>query len=250
MAYGSHSNTPGKFIRTTVVDIPFNADKSEPGSTALWRLYKTGLLNEEYADIVPVLLFLYPQVGVHTRSEPKSWETLQGLKLSTTSPITSSVIERLGGTPQSVSIIENYEGVQRGTIDGFLLPWPTFPSFKFGEVTKFHIDTNLGTNAGLVMMARKKFDSYSAEVRRFLEAQFGEAESRRWGKYYDDQQDGGRAMTEKAGGHKIVVPSPELKAKWTEKLKPITDDWLQRTPNGAKILETWVKLRGEAEAGK
>src|ERR1700749_381107 len=49
----THSNFAGKFKRSNVGGLPFVSDKSEDGSVAMWRLYKSGLLDTEYDEVQP-----------------------------------------------------------------------------------------------------------------------------------------------------------------------------------------------------
>src|SRR5579871_3710285 len=44
IAWGLQSAIGGKFPRTLVGALPFEVDKAENGSVALWRLYKSGIL--------------------------------------------------------------------------------------------------------------------------------------------------------------------------------------------------------------
>src|SRR5262244_3577301 len=48
-----HPLIGGKFPLTEVGSLPFLAEVSQPLSVALWRLYKTGMLDQEYDDMLP-----------------------------------------------------------------------------------------------------------------------------------------------------------------------------------------------------
>jgi TRAP-type C4-dicarboxylate transport system substrate-binding protein len=56
ITWGIQSQVAGKFPRSHVVTLPFEAESAEQASVAYWRLYKTGLLNAEYDEIVPLML--------------------------------------------------------------------------------------------------------------------------------------------------------------------------------------------------
>ena len=55
----------GKFVRSAIAGLPFVSEDCETASVALWRLYRSGALDTEYADIVPLTLIVFPQSGVH-----------------------------------------------------------------------------------------------------------------------------------------------------------------------------------------
>lgn len=150
----------GKFPLLQVAALPYvtTAD-SEVASTALWRLYKTGLLDKEFDQIVPLKLIVFPQSGLQFRKQPPSLDNFDGLKLIAGSKIASEIVQRLGGAPLSFRIDEYYETLQRGTADGVLVGWTAFNPFKLAEVTHYHLDVPLGGETGYIFMAKKEWDS-------------------------------------------------------------------------------------------
>src|SRR5580692_9903777 len=42
---------PGKFIKTSVSELPFGYDTGETGSVALWRTYAKGLIASDYNEV-------------------------------------------------------------------------------------------------------------------------------------------------------------------------------------------------------
>ena len=68
IAWGLQIYTAGKFPRTGLLGIPFMFDNSETGSVALWRLYKSGLLDAEYDQIVPLMLVALPLESYESES--------------------------------------------------------------------------------------------------------------------------------------------------------------------------------------
>jgi TRAP-type transport system periplasmic protein len=66
IGFGQQALIAGKFPLTEVVVLPFIVKDNTIGSVALWRLYKTGLLDKEYDQVV---------AAWETRTEPliKDW---------------------------------------------------------------------------------------------------------------------------------------------------------------------------------
>ena len=120
----------GKFPLLQVAGLPYlSTSNSEVSSTALWRLYKSGLLDQEFDQIVPLKLIVFPQSGVQFRKAPPSLDSLSGLKIIGGSKIATEVIQRLGGAPLSFRVDEYYETLQRGTADGVVVGWTAFNPF-------------------------------------------------------------------------------------------------------------------------
>ncbi len=166
IGWGLQVYSAGKFPLTNVVTLPFLSDRSEVASTAFWRLYKTGLLDKEYDQVVPLKLIVFPQSGVQYREKPKTLDGFEGLKIIAGSRVSSEIVQALGGAPISLRVNEYYEGLQRGTADGVVVGWTAFQPFKLAEVTHYHVETQLGTSPGFVFMTRKKLELAAGEGAR------------------------------------------------------------------------------------
>lgn len=240
----------GKFPRAEVANLPFEAKNADYGSLALWRLYKSGLLNAEFDEVVPLFLFSYAPSYVHLTKTPQSLQSLAHLQLIAGGKIASKVIAALGGAPLSVNIMDDYVALQRGTADGVVGPWPILQTFKLVEVTSYHLEVPLGAESGMVFMARKRYEALPAAVRNILDDNSGEAAARLQGLRYDQFCAQYSAALAASAHHTVVEPTPELVAEWRAKAAPIRNEWLKSTPNGEKILATYNALLAEVEAGK
>jgi TRAP-type C4-dicarboxylate transport system substrate-binding protein len=240
-----HSSVPGKFPRTSVTSLPFVSDRSEHASTAIWRLFKTGLLDEEYDEAVPFKFCVFAPNALHFRSAPASVEDFRGLKMIATGKVPGEVVTALGATPVAILVSDMYPALQRATADGVSMTWTAFQPFKLGEVTKFHIDSKLGAGTGMVFMARKKHAALPDAVKKLLEAAPGEKESRDFGAFWD--RVAGEIATEVKGqpGHTVVEPSADQVARWKQRLAPVQEEWVKATPNGAAVLARYRQILSE-----
>jgi TRAP-type C4-dicarboxylate transport system substrate-binding protein len=236
ISFGTHSNVGGKFPRTNVAALPFESDKADTTSVALWRLYKSGVLDAEYDEVVPLFFVGFPQSGLHFAKPPHSADNLNGLKVLAIGRIPADAISQLGGIPLSIPISGAYEALQRGTVDATSQGWTSFPSFKLAEVSSYHIDTPFGSNTAMVFMSKKKFASLSPAARKVLEDTSGEAQSRIAGEFWDRISEEWRDKVKAMPDHQVVTLSPAQEASWRERLKPVTDHWVKNTPDGEKVL--------------
>jgi TRAP-type C4-dicarboxylate transport system substrate-binding protein len=250
IGWGLQGNSAGKFPLSDVVTMPLLAEKSEVASVALWRLYKSGLLDAEYDEIVPLKLIVFPQSGVQFRALRKTIETLSGLKMIATTKTTAGMVDAMGGVPVSLRVNEIYEGLQRGTADGVMIGWTAFQPFKLADVTKYHIEMSLGGTPGMVFMARKKYLYLSAEVRRLIDANATEKESREFGQFWDRIHNGTGQSVRGLENHTVVRPPPEVVAKWRERVLPLTADWAKANAGGEKILTAYQTILADVEAGR
>jgi len=248
VAWGIQSVVAGKFVLSNVVTLPFVAQRSESASAAFWRLYDKKMFGAEYDDVQPLFLAALPQAGLHFRKELTKLDDLAGLKVIGGN--LADTLSALGATPLSINLADQYEALQRGMADGTAMMYTAFQPFKLGEVTTFHVDTPLGGGSGMVFMMKKRFDGLSAEARKILMANSGEAQSRAYGAFWDRVDKAGRDSVDGKPGHKIVTLTPAQSAAWHKKAESAIDKWTARTPNGAAILAAYRQEIATIEAGK
>ena len=229
----------GKFQRSLVTGLPFLLNNSEEGSLALWRLYAKGIIKSEYGEVKPLALTTFPMLGFHTRKKPiKSLADVKGLRIRMTSRLSAQLLKVLGAAPISIPFFDQYQALNRGIIDGTLAQWTIFYPFKLDEVTKHHLEgLRMGGFPGMVFITHKIYDGLTAASRRAIDANSGEKFSRDFGKFWDGAQTQGRDYVAKKSGHTITKISPEDEAKWRERMKPITTQWIKSLSDGQKILD-------------
>jgi TRAP-type transport system periplasmic protein len=228
----------GKFIRSAIAGLPFVSEDCESSSVAFWRLYQSGALGPEYAEIVPLMLVVFPQSGIHLVHPVASLADLHGLKLIALGKVQADAVTTLGGAPLSIGITAMYTALQRGTADGAVASWTTFDPFRLGDVTRYHLETRLGTSTGMIFMAKKKFDALPSAAQKVLRDNSGEAASRAFGAYLDG--DAARVRDNvKAGGQTVAAPDAAHETQWREKLDPVDASYINSVPNGPAILASY-----------
>lgn len=246
----THSNFAGKFRLSNVGGLPFVAERSEEASVALWRLYKTGLLDAEYDEVRPIMISVLSQAGFHLRKAPVALDNLKGLKVVPPSKETGELVEQLGMAPIVLAVSQTYEALQRGTVDGVMLGWTAVQSFKLEEVTSYHVDAALGTTAGMLFIAKQRYEALPPAARQVLDDFSGEQESRALGKFWDRLQSFGYSRV-KAMEHQTVIDAPpEIAAKWRAQAEPIVADWARTTPGGDKVLAAFEGELAKVKAGQ
>lgn len=240
----------GKFPQTGFAALPYEAETAEDASVALWRLYKSGALDSELDEVVPLYVIVGSQQGVQLVKEPKSLIDLQGLKIITPGKISGDTITAMGGSPMNFAPADLYTALQRGAADGALYPFSAFQSMKLGEVTTFHIDAPLGSVAGAVVMAKKRYAALSPAVRKLIDDNSGEAESRFYGHHLDLEEQRQRDQVAAASGHKVVELTPEQRAAWQQRVSVVRAEWEKATPQGAQILEKFRGFLAQVETEK
>jgi len=154
------------------------------------------------------------------------------------------VVQALGGLPQSINPADAYEAIQRGTVDGRLIPWTAFPPFRMDEISKYHIEAPIGTTIGMVFINREVWNDLPEDAREIIMRHSGEDQTRLLGQFFDGQNAGIRGGIAASEGHQIISPTETQSADWEARLAPVTAAWLERTEGGATILERYSDLLG------
>jgi TRAP-type C4-dicarboxylate transport system substrate-binding protein len=251
IAWGTQSQVGGKFPLSDMMGLPFETDKSEQASVAFVRLLKTGMLDAEYSEIAPLFVYAYPQNGLHFAKRPLSVESLSGQKIQAINKTNAEIVARMGAAPITLNIAEAYTALQRGTIDATIVPWPAIPPFKLAEVTTFHLEAPVGGAPGMFFMSKKKRATLSAEVLRIIDGNSGEAPSRSWGAFLDGMARDGRASVLALGSERQTVMelTPQQAEKWKAALKPVTEEWVAKTPGADRALPAFRELLARVKAG-
>jgi len=248
VGWGAQNQIAGKFKITTVVTVPFEAGEAEPTSVALWRLLKTGLMDAEYDEIVPLVFTTFPQTGLHMAKPIATLDNLAGLKIAVVSKGAADAIVALGGAPVTLSAPEFYDSINRRLTDGGAISTNGAQTFKLNEVATWHLDAPLGSTPGMLFMAKKRFAALPEAAQKVMLAHGGEPMTRKFGQF-EDQQNASVRQAFIAAGHTFVTLPPAVQAAWREKVAPISVEWAKSMPNGEKALATFRDLLAKAKAG-
>jgi TRAP-type C4-dicarboxylate transport system substrate-binding protein len=245
-----HAFVAGRFPLSEVSNLPFLTDESVDCSVALWRLYKSGLLDAEYNEIVPIWFGCLGQTGLHFARPTRSNDDLAGLKLRVAGKVPSQLVERMGGTPISMAAENMYESLQRGTIDGAVTSWAAFEPYKLHEVAFYHVEVPLGSAPSMFFMSRRKLASLPPAARSALEENGGEQQTRAFGVHIANQAARARQPAASSDKHTIVALGAEQLKLWESKIAPIRADWARERAGGDRVIEAFQSLYQQAKSGR
>jgi len=229
---------PGKFPKTEVVALPFGFDTAEQGTVALNTLLEEGVIASEYQDVKVLNLFTFPNGHILSSRPVSGLEDMEGLKVSGINPTRQAIASAVDAVPVSLSIVDWYQGLSRGTIDAAIESYSAVPPFRLAEVTNYYVELPLGGNAAFMFMNQSVFDGLPDEAKAAIEANSGAEFDRRMGAFWDGAANFGKSMVEEAGGT-VVVPDSAQQAEWKEAVQPIIDDWVNSVEGGRDILDAF-----------
>jgi TRAP-type transport system periplasmic protein len=250
IGWAAHALVAGKFPLSEVTTVPFIGDNNEACSVGLWRLYKSGFLDAEYKDVVPIWMGCLGPVYLHWSKAPRSLDDLTGLKVRASGSLSARLVQLLGGTPVSLQPSEMYEGLQRGTIDAVVTGWSAFEPFKLQEVARYHLEVPLGISSSMHFMSKKKFDSLSPRAKQILTENSGEVPSRQIGAHTAALGFRSRDLAIASGKNQLLTLTPQQLDGWKEKAQPAIDEWVAQRQNGQQAIGLFKKYYQESKTAK
>lgn len=240
----------GKFPLSNIAGLPFVFENGADGSTAFWRIYKSGAMNAEYDQIVPLMLVALPSSALHFAKPLKSLDTLAGSKLIVPGKVQGEAISALGGAPISLPLTDMYPAIQRGTVDGTMIAWVAFNPWKLSEVTSYHIDTTLGGAAGMIFMSKAKYNALSPAAKKLIDANSGEAQSRAFGATMQAENDNQRKSVKASDKQTFVELTPAQTANWQKKVDPTINQWTKDNEGADVVLARFRAELANIKAGR
>ena len=237
----------GIFLLTDVARMPYVGEKGEQGAVAFWRLYKSGLLDNEYRDTHALEFGAFPPTLVHLAKAPRTSDDFSGLKLVANSKVAAETIAKLGATPITLLIQEAYQGIQRRTVDGIVTGYPGILPFKLQEVTTAHIGVHMGGGMSFLIMAKKKFDSLPAAAQKIIDDNSGEALSRKHGAFNNSEDQRARGILKGMADQSVVEPTAAQHEMFKTRLASVVDEWVKNTPGGGPVLAKYRELLAAAQ---
>jgi TRAP-type C4-dicarboxylate transport system substrate-binding protein len=234
-------SVPGKFVKASVVELPFGYNSGEIGAIALWRLYDKGLIASDFDQVKLFGLTAWPGAEVQSKSKKvQTLEDMKGLKLRAQGKWQAATVNAFGATPVSVPVDEVYQALDRGVIDGTWSSLVLTGQFRVDEIAHYFLEAPLNGGGGMLIMKKESYDALPAAAKAAFEKHSGEVMSRALGKSNDGEVVRVRAqLAALAAKGKVEAPyslSPEESARWKKAAEPVAEAWAKAVPNGPEIL--------------
>ncbi len=248
VGYTCNNYTPGRFVASEGVEIPFLGDTSESMSVAYWKTYEKYFVKaNEYRGVKLLGLMVHGPGQIHNSKKPiNSIADLKGMKFRISGGIAGAVSKNLGIVGLQASATKNYEFLSRGVADGTLLPLESIKSFNLMKLTPYTtlVPGGLYNVSFYLVMNQRTFDGFSAADQKTIMAESGIAFAKLAGKAWDAaDQVGLDAM--KTNGNKIQTASPAFIKEIKQATSAIEADWVARADakgvKGKKALKYYRK---------
>ncbi|WP_434287113.1 TRAP transporter substrate-binding protein [Celeribacter sp. SCSIO 80788] len=217
--------TAGRFPLSQIMELPGLFKTGAVGSCAFQKLYDSGALDEEYADTHIIFVHTHDPGHLHTSKKPVyTLEDMKGLKLRRPTQVVGELLTNLGAEPVGMPAPNTYESLQRGAIDGYMLPWESVDSFRLDELTEYHTVFGFYALAFISTMNKAKYESLSPEAKAAVDANSGMKWAVTAGGGYDSE--GAKVLERLKTESTVIELSDEERVKWDAAAQAATDSYI------------------------
>lgn len=218
------SYTKGRFPLTEVVDLPLGY-KSGYVATKLANEYFKKFKPKEFDEVKVLFFNSSPPHMLFAKKAVNNLEDLKGLKIRSTGT-SALVVQALGGAPVSMPMAESYDSLSKGVVQGIVCPFEPMKGWKLAEVVDHStIYDSAYANTAFIVMNKGKWNGLPADIQKIIE-EINTEWIEKYGKLWDDADKEGKDVFIQKGG-KIITLSKEENGRWSQRLRPILDDYVK-----------------------
>lgn len=237
--------TPGLFPRTEVMELP-TVFKNDPvaANLALFDMFESDL-RQEYQGLEVMFLHVHAGQALHMKDiAARSPADLAGTKLRIPTRTGAWVIEALGASPVAMPVPELPPSLQKGVVDGAMIPFEIIPPLAIQDQTDYQIEgfdeERFGTTTFQVSMNGDRWAGLPEDIQQA----FRDASGREWwgqvGEVWRATDDFGINMAVEAGNTHIILTEEETQV-FRDAMLPVVDRWIADVTasgiDGAALVE-------------
>ena len=225
VAWGLNGIPAGRFLRASIMELPFVAESADSASKTLWSMVP-GMLAEDYKGFKVLAVHCHNPGLFHTRDKKiEKLEDVKGLRMRAPNSPTQALLQYLGATPVGMPPTQVYENVEKGVIDGAVFPWDAIKGFRLENILKHHFDARVYSSCFHIVMNETKYAGLAPEVKKAFDDTTGQVLVDKFGGWWNKWDQAGLDAV-KPLGHVIVPVTQQQREAWRAQLKPLIDDQL------------------------
>jgi len=218
--------TPGRFPLSSVLELPMEIPSATPYGLTVWDIYEK-YLQPEFKDVKILALYgLDPYCVYTTRKPVRKLEDIKGMKIRAAVPMQIKITQAWGAAPVQLPTSDVYDAMNRGLVDGALLPYAAIKDFRAHEVSKFITDVKLFSYPCGFGINKKVFDGLPPDVKKIIDDLSGKRVVERGGKIIDGITAQNLEIAKKAGVEQILL-APAERARWLKACDPVIEQSLK-----------------------
>jgi TRAP-type C4-dicarboxylate transport system substrate-binding protein len=236
-------NTPGRFPRTEVIELPFIASSRGIANARAGQEFADANLAAETGDVKLLAYWAHDAGLIHANKQVRTQADLAGLKLRNPTRLAGEALRALGATPVGMPIPQLPESLAQRVVDGAVIPWEVVPAVRVQELLKFHTaipgSPTLYTASFFLAMNKAKYEGMPADLRAVLDRNSGQAFATMAGEMWDGEATRVSGMV-RSRGNQIDTIAEDEKQRWIAATQPVHAAWIEqmkgRNIDGAALI--------------
>lgn len=218
--------TPGRMPVTEVCDLPLGYPSGWVANEVVNDFYNR-FKPKEWSKVKILWMHSSNPNVVISKKPVQKLEDMKGLTLRAPGSV-GDTMKALGATPAPTPIMETYDAISKGVIDGVNTPYETLRTFRFAEVAKYVTSSwqvgNLYTF--YVAMNKNSYKKLPPDLKEIFDKLCGEFKER-MALMWNSIDFLGKAFAEQKGVEFIDL-SPAEAARWQEAVQPVIDSYVKK----------------------
>ena len=239
IVFGLHGILGKTFQKSTVTGLPGLPATGGQCAAALWQLYASGVIADEYEKVHPLGFACFPPTGITSHKPLRSLDDIKGMKISVNSRLYGQEIEILGGAPITLATTELYQSLQRGTIDAAVVGMAAVAAYKLQEVANYYLEAPFGQTTEYLIMNKQSYAKLPAAARAAFDKTTGAPMSALLAKAANEENEMGVRLVQGVPGKAVTKIGGADLSKLRTAMQPMIDQWLKDTPDGARVLAAY-----------
>ncbi len=216
---------PGRFVVTNAVSLPLGIPNATVGSLVLWDLYAK-YQPKEFKKVKVLTMFTTAPSNIMSKIPIRTLADIKGVPLRASGGA-AQILKAWGANQVGMPMPATPEALQKGVVKGLFSSLEVMKDFKFAELCKYVTITDTVVYPFAVVMNWDSWNKLPKKVQKVMDDM--RVEQARWtGEYMDRHVNESMDWSVKTQGVTVIKLSPEEKAKWDARLKPIVDSWIEK----------------------
>jgi len=246
IGYSHVEYTPGRFPVTGITEMPLaypSAWVSSQVANDFYREFKP----KEWDDVKVLWMNTSNPSLMITKKPVRKLEDLKALRIRAPG-IVGYTVKALGGTPAPTPMMEVYDAMAKGVIDGVNTPFETLKTFRFAEVVGY---TTASWQTGnvytfYVAINKNSYKKLPPDIKEIFDELCGEYKEK-FALFWNVIDSYGKEFAKQKGVEVIELPEVEA-ARWMKAAAPVIEDYIKDLVgkgHSEADVRGWVKFLRE-----
>jgi TRAP-type C4-dicarboxylate transport system substrate-binding protein len=224
---------PGRFTITNAVSLPLGLPNAKVASLTLWDLYEK-YKPKAFGKVKVLAMFTTAPSNIMSNKPIRSLADIKGVAIRASGGA-GEILKAWGANRVGMPMSETPEALQKGVVDGLFSSLEVMKDFKFAEICKYVTMVETPVYPFAVVMNMDSWNKLPKEVQKVFDDL--RVEQSEWtGVYMDNHVIESINWSKKEQGVEVIELASGERAKWEERLAPITVKWTKEM--AAKGLPT------------